>query len=80
MVARYPLFYTYSGIYHYVLDVEILEVAALFKDVVAEFVQKYPKINAVQWDNYLAYHAELPGAVNRTAKLTKFVTEMISQC
>ena len=70
---------TYSGIDHYVLDVEVPEVAALFKDVVAEFAQKYPKINAVQWDDYLAYHAELPGAVDRTAKLTKFVTEMIAQ-
>ncbi len=70
---------TYSGIDHYVLDVEVPEVAALFKDVVAEFVQKYPKINAVQWDDYLAYHAELPGAVDRTAKLTKFATEMIAQ-
>jgi uncharacterized lipoprotein YddW (UPF0748 family) len=78
---------TYSGIDHYVLDVEVPEVAALFKDVVAEFVQKYPKINAVQWDDYLAYHAELPGSVDsppemlrkRTAKLTKFATEMIAQ-
>ncbi len=70
---------TYSGIDHYVLDVEVPEVATLFKDVVAEFVQKYPKINAVQWDDYLAYHAELPGAIDRTAKLTKFATEMIAQ-
>ena len=70
---------TYSGIDHYVLDVEVPEVAALFKDVVAEFVQKYPAINAVQWDDYLGYHAELPGAVDRTAKLTKFATEMIAQ-
>jgi uncharacterized lipoprotein YddW (UPF0748 family) len=70
---------TYSGIDHYVLDVEIPEVATLFKDVVSEFVQKYPTINAVQWDDYLGYHAELPGAVDRTAKLTKFSTEMITQ-
>ncbi len=70
---------TYSGIDHYVLDVEIPEVAALFKDVVAEFVQKYPEINAVQWDDYLGYHAELPGAIDRAAKLTKFATEMIAQ-
>ncbi len=70
---------TYSGIDHYVLDVEAPEVATLFKDVVAEFVQKYPEINAVQWDDYLGYHAELPGAVDRTAKLTKFSTEMIAQ-
>jgi Glycosyl hydrolase-like 10 len=70
---------TYSGIDHYVLDVEIPEVATLFKDVVSEFVQKYPTINAVQWDDYLGYHAELPGAIDRTAKLTKFSTEMIAQ-
>jgi uncharacterized lipoprotein YddW (UPF0748 family) len=70
---------TYSGIDHYVLDVEIPEVATLFKDVVSEFVQKYPTINAVQWDDYLGYHAELPGTIDRTAKLTKFSTEMIAQ-
>ncbi len=70
---------TYSGIDHYVLDVEIPEVAALFKGVVAEFVQKYPKIKAVQWDDYLGYHAELPGAVDRTAQLTKFAQEMITE-
>jgi uncharacterized lipoprotein YddW (UPF0748 family) len=70
---------TYSGIDHYVLDVEIPEVAALFKGVVTEFVQKYPKIKAVQWDDYLGYHAELPGAVDRTAKLTKFSQEMIAE-
>jgi uncharacterized lipoprotein YddW (UPF0748 family) len=70
---------TYSGIDHYVLDVEVPEVATLFKDVVSEFVQKYPTINAVQWDDYLGYHAELPGAVDRTAKLTKFSSEMIAQ-
>jgi uncharacterized lipoprotein YddW (UPF0748 family) len=70
---------TYSGIDHYVLDVEIPEIAALFKGVVTEFVQKYPKIKAVQWDDYLGYHAELPGAVDRTAKLTKFAQEMIAE-
>jgi uncharacterized lipoprotein YddW (UPF0748 family) len=70
---------TYSGIDHYVLDVEIPEVAALFKGVVTEFVQKYPKIKAVQWDDYLGYHAELPGAVDRTAKLTRFAQEMIAE-
>jgi uncharacterized lipoprotein YddW (UPF0748 family) len=69
---------TYSGIDHYVLDVEIPEVATLFKSVVNEFVQKYPKIKAVQWDDYLGYHAELPGAVDRTAQLTKFAQEMIA--
>jgi uncharacterized lipoprotein YddW (UPF0748 family) len=69
---------TYSGIDHYVLDVEVPAVTNLFKDVVTEFVQKYPKVNAVQWDDYLGYHAELPGNLDRTAKLTKFATEMIT--
>jgi uncharacterized lipoprotein YddW (UPF0748 family) len=69
---------TYSGIDHYILDVEVPAVADLFKGVVTEFVQKYPQVNAVQWDDYLGYHAELPGAVDRTAKLTKFATAMIA--
>ncbi|MEM7715662.1 MAG: family 10 glycosylhydrolase [Cyanobacteria bacterium P01_A01_bin.68] len=69
---------TYAGIDHYVLDVEIPEVANFFKDILAEFVTKYPKIDAVQWDDYLGYHAELPGKVNRTDKLTKFTQQMIA--
>ncbi|WP_414570410.1 family 10 glycosylhydrolase [Nostoc sp. CCY 9925] len=69
---------TYSGIDHYVLDVENPEVAALFKNILVEFVKKYPNIDAVQWDDYLGYHAELPGKVDRTANLTKFVQEMTS--
>ncbi|MDJ0733275.1 MAG: family 10 glycosylhydrolase [Nostocaceae cyanobacterium] len=69
---------TYSGIEHYVLDVEIPEVANFFKDILVEFVQKYPQIDAVQWDDYLGYHAELPGKVDRTANLTNFVQQMIS--
>ena len=64
---------TYSGIDHYLLDVEIPEVANFFRDILVEFVQKYPSINAVQWDDYLGYHAELPGQVDRTESLTKFV-------
>jgi uncharacterized lipoprotein YddW (UPF0748 family) len=68
---------TYPGIEHYVLDVEIPEVGNLFKRTLAEFVQKYPKIDAVQWDDYLGYHAELPGQVDRTAHLTSFVRQMI---
>jgi uncharacterized lipoprotein YddW (UPF0748 family) len=70
---------TYSKVDHYVLDVEVPEVANLFKKMLAEFVTKYPKIDAVQWDDYLGYHAELPGKVNRTDSLTKFVREMISE-
>lgn len=69
---------TYPKIEHYILDVEIPEVANFFRDVLVEFVQKYPEIDAVQWDDYLGYHAELPGKVNRTNKLTIFSQEMIS--
>lgn len=67
---------TYPGIDHYVLDVEIPEVAELFKKISVEFVKKYPKIDAVQWDDYLGYHDELPGKVDRTAQLTNFVRQM----
>lgn len=69
---------TYAGIDHYVLDVEIPEVANLFKKISVEFVQKYPTIDAVQWDDYLGYHADLPGKVDRTARLTSFVRQMRS--
>ncbi|MBO3461466.1 family 10 glycosylhydrolase [Aetokthonos hydrillicola Thurmond2011] len=69
---------TYAGIDHYVLDVEVPEVANLFRNVLVEFVQKYPKIDAVQWDDYLGYYAELPGKVDRTAKLTTFIQQMIT--
>ena len=67
---------TYAGIEHYVLDVEIPEVANLFKKISVEFVQKYPTIDAVQWDDYLGYHADLPGKVDRTTQLTNFVRQM----
>jgi uncharacterized lipoprotein YddW (UPF0748 family) len=70
---------TYVRVEHYVLDVEVPEVANLFKQMLAEFVTKYPQIDAVQWDDYLGYHAELPGKVDRTASLTKFVQQMIAQ-
>ncbi|MEH2241072.1 family 10 glycosylhydrolase [Nostoc sp.] len=69
---------TYSGIDHYVLDVEIPEVANLFKNILVEFVKKYPDIDAVQWDDYLGYYAELPGKVDRTENLTKFVQQMVT--
>lgn len=68
---------TYAGVDHYLLDVENPEVAKFFHDILTEFVQIYPAIDAVQWDDYLGYHAELPGEVNRTTSLTKFVGEMI---
>ncbi|MBD2014514.1 family 10 glycosylhydrolase [Microcoleus sp. FACHB-53] len=67
---------TYAGIDHYVLDVEIPEVANLFRKISVEFVQKYPTIDAVQWDDYLGYHADLPGKVDRTTGLTNFVQQM----
>ncbi len=70
---------TYSGIEHYVLDVEMEEVANFFTNILVEFVKKYPNIDAVQWDDYLGYHAELPGKVDRTANLTKFTQRMIKE-
>jgi Glycosyl hydrolase-like 10 len=69
---------TYAKVEHYVLDVEVPEVADLFKKMLAEFVTKYPRIDAVQWDDYLGYHAELPGKVDRTASLTTFVQQLIA--
>ncbi len=70
---------TYPSIDHYVLDVEIPEVSSLFKQISVEFVRKYPQIDAVQWDDYLGYHAALPGKVDRTARLTTFVQQMRSE-
>lgn len=66
---------TYAGIDHYVLDVEV---AAFFRAIATEFVQKYPEIDAIQWDDYLGYHAELPGQVDRTAALTAFTKSMVA--
>ncbi|MEC4982816.1 MAG: family 10 glycosylhydrolase [Oscillatoria sp. PMC 1068.18] len=70
---------THPGVDHYVLDVEIPEVANFFKNILVEFVTKYPDIDAVQWDDYLGYHAELPGKIDRTANLTKFVQLLITE-
>jgi uncharacterized lipoprotein YddW (UPF0748 family) len=69
---------TYPAVDHYVLDVEIPEVANLFRQISSEFVRKYPKISAVQWDDYLGYHADLPGQVDRTEHLTQFVRQLRS--
>ncbi|MBD2252106.1 family 10 glycosylhydrolase [Nostoc parmelioides] len=69
---------TYAGIDHYVLDVEKPEVATFFKNISVEFVKKYPNVDAVQWDDYLGYYAELPGKTDRTKHLTKFVQQMTS--
>jgi Glycosyl hydrolase-like 10 len=67
---------TYPAVDHYVLDVEIPEVANLFRQISSEFVRKYPKIDAVQWDDYLGYYAQLAGKTDRTASLTQFVLQM----
>jgi uncharacterized lipoprotein YddW (UPF0748 family) len=69
---------TYEGVEHYLLDVANPEVANFFRNILVEFVQKYPEINAVQWDDYLGYHAELPGQIDRTASLTQFVQKAIA--
>ncbi|MEO0808053.1 MAG: family 10 glycosylhydrolase [Cyanobacteria bacterium J06643_4] len=67
---------TYPGVDHYILDVENPEVAKYFKEISAEFVQRYPTIDAVQWDDYVGYHEELPGEEDRTAQLTKFMLDI----
>jgi Glycosyl hydrolase-like 10 len=66
---------TYPRLEQYVFDVEHPEVIALFKGVMTEFVRRYPTIDAVQWDDFLAYSVKLPGS-NRTAKLTKFSNQL----
>ncbi len=66
---------TFPRMEQYVLDVEHPEVIALFEGIMAEFVQRYPSIDAVQWDDFLAYSTKLPSA-NRTAKLTKFSIDL----
>jgi hypothetical protein len=70
---------THPGVDHYVLNVGLPEVAEFFTKIVVEFVTKYPTIDAVQWDDYLGYHAELPGKVDRTLKLTNFVQNTIKE-
>ncbi|MEM9947552.1 MAG: family 10 glycosylhydrolase, partial [Cyanobacteria bacterium P01_D01_bin.36] len=81
---------TYPGVDHYILDVEKPEVAKYFKEISAEFVQRYPTIDAVQWDDYVGYptidavqwddyvgyHDELPGSEDRTPQLTKFMLDI----
>ena len=69
---------TYVGLEQYILDVGNPEVANFLTKTMVEFVQRYPKIDAVQWDDYLAYYAELPGNEDRTPKLTKFTQGMIT--
>jgi uncharacterized lipoprotein YddW (UPF0748 family) len=67
---------TYPGMDQRVFDVENPAVVNLYHNVMTEFVTRYPKIDAVQWDDFLAYSVTLPGE-NRTAKLTKFVNDLI---
>ncbi|MBE9030615.1 family 10 glycosylhydrolase [filamentous cyanobacterium LEGE 11480] len=69
---------TFPGLDHYLLDVGNKAVSAFYREVVVEFVKRYPTIDAVQWDDYLGYHAELPSKTDRTAQLTKFVRQMKS--
>ncbi len=69
---------THPGVDHYVLNVGVPEVGEFFTDILVEFVKKYPTIDAVQWDDYLGYHAELPGQVDRTLELTQFVQKAIA--
>ncbi|MEL6259950.1 MAG: family 10 glycosylhydrolase [Cyanobacteria bacterium J06626_6] len=64
---------TYPGIDHYILNVENPEVAKYFTEISAEFVRRYPTIDAVQWDDYVGYHEALPGEKDRTAQLTEFM-------
>jgi len=68
---------TYQKIDHYILDVDVPDIANLFKNILVEFVQKYPTIDAVQWDDYLAYYAGLSGKIDRTKSLTRFVQQMV---
>lgn len=67
---------TYASVEHYILDVDKPAVSTFFSQISAEFVRKYPTIDAVQWDDYLGYHADLPGSQDRTASLTRFVQRL----
>lgn len=67
---------TYAGIDHYVLDVQNPAVSGFFEKILTEFVTKYPTVDAVQWDDYLGYHSDVAGGVDRTASLTSFVQRM----
>jgi len=67
---------TYPAVDHYVLDVNNPAVSQFFEQISAEFVRKYPTVDAVQWDDYLGYYAAIGGNVDRTAHLTDFVQRM----
>lgn len=67
---------TYASVEHHVLDVQNPAISQFFEQIMMEFVRRYPTIDAVQWDDYVGYHAALPGNVDRTASLTSFVRRM----
>ncbi|MGD1864861.1 MAG: family 10 glycosylhydrolase [Phormidesmis sp.] len=67
---------TYPSVDHYVLDVNNPVVSQFFEQILAEFVRKYPTVDAVQWDDYLGYYAAIGGDVDRTSHLTDFVQRM----
>ncbi len=67
---------TYPKIDHYLLNVDNKEVATYFKEISTEFVRRYPAIDAVQWDDYVGYHEELEGDIDRTAQLTQFMVDI----
>ena len=69
---------TYRGIDHYLLNVDNREVSDFFAEISAEFVQRYPGVDAVQWDDYLGYHIDLPGSQSRKSSLTRFVQRLQS--
>ena len=68
---------TYTKMDHYLLDVNIPEVANYYTELMREFAQQYPTIDAVQWDDYLGYHSHSKSTPQQTAILTKFVQNMI---
>ncbi len=67
---------TYAGVDHYLLNVDKPAVSTFFSQISAEFVQRYPTVDAVQWDDYLGYHSDLPGSEYRTSSLTRFVQRL----
>jgi len=69
---------TYAGIDHYLLNVDNPDISDFFTEISAEFVQRYPGVDAVQWDDYLGYHSDLPGSESRTSSLTRFVQRLQS--
>ena len=67
---------TYAPVEQYVLNVENPQVSEFFEQILAEFVTRYPTVDAVQWDDYLGYYEAVSSGVDRTAQLTEFVQKM----